>query len=252
MAVDDEAENQKKSKQDDGVPEISSEFLTLFATPWSEENVRSAIELTEKYIELVGILKPLSDRFNTGNDRLGVALQMLIEIKHFIEQDQNVLRYGITAPLGAIAAALRDVQQGANPKLFEKKAPITTTKYKDATATMTVSACAAACMEILMRHKGGQGCSSQYVVNELAKVGITQKHEGGDITAATVLKWRERMTVRNKTVAYEINRQLIGDMIQKLGSEATLNEAKLMVRGSIRALAKSGTVLKRIKTQDPA
>ena len=245
MATDDKVRNQKGPKQDALEPKEYPDFLTLFATPWSEDNVRSAIELTQKYIELVGSIKILNDQFNQGEDRIGVALQMLIQIKHFIEQDETVLRSGITAPLGAIASALRDIQQGVPPKLFEKSGTRNKTKYKDPTATMTVSACAAACMEILMKRKYGLEKSSLFVSIELAKAGITQKHEGGHITADTVLRWRERMTVKNKTVAYAIYRHLIVDMTNQLCAGATIEDAKLMVRGSVHALAKSGTVLKR-------
>lgn len=232
-------------------PNNNPEFLTLFATPWSDNDVRSAIELTQKYIELIGILKVLADRFTTGDDRLDVALQMLVEVKHFIEQDTSVAQYGITEPLGAIAAALRDVKQGVPPRLFEEHPPQNKTKYKDPTATMTVSACAAACMEILMRHKFGLVDSSQFVVAELSKVNITHKHEGGAITADTVKRWRERMTVRNKTVAYAIYRDIVEILSQALGSAGTLRDAKSLVRSEIRRLARSGTVLRHKKPYDP-
>lgn len=236
------------SQQDDGaVNSLKPKFLTLFATPWSEEDVKGAIELTQKYIELVGLIKILNDQYNTNEDRLAVALQMLVEVKHFVEQDKTVLRCGITEPLGAIASALRDVQQGIPPKLFESTKPRNKTKYKDPTATMTVSACAAACMEILMRYKESQERSGQLVSTELEKHGITNTHEGGPITAGTIRRWRDRLKTKSKIIAYKIYNQLIADMSNQLGPSASLDDAKSIIRLSIAALAKSGTVLKSKK-----
>jgi len=151
---------------------------------------------------------------------------------------------GVTEPLSAIAAALRDIQQGVNPKLFQQTETKNKTKAKHPTATVTVSACAAACMEILMRYKGTQKYSSQFVVIELSKVGITQTHEGGNITADTVRRWRDNMNVNNKTPAYKLNRDLIANMAKMIGTDATLDNAKIIVRNSVRALADSGTVFR--------
>jgi hypothetical protein len=238
-------------KTDDAKPGNPPKLLTLFATPWSESDIQSAMELTQKYIELIGILKILTDQFVKCDNRLDVALQTLVEVKHFIEQDTSVNRYGITEPLGAIAAALRDVKQGIHPKLFEEHTPQNKTKYKDPTATMTVSACAAACMEILMRYKCGLKNSSRFVAVELSKVGITHKHEGGAITADTVRRWRDRMTVKNKTVANALYWELVKILSQALGSDGTLQNAKLLVQSEIQRLATSGTVLRQKKPQDP-
>ena len=141
--------------------------------------------------------------------------------------------------------------QGVPPKLFDEHPTQNKTKYKNPTATMTVSACAAACMEILMRQKYGLGNSSQFVFTELSKVGITHKHEGGAITAGTVKRWRERMTVKNKTVANAIYRDIVETLSQALGSAVTIQNAKLLVRSEIRRLAKSGTVLRHKKPHDP-
>ena len=240
-------DNNSKAK-----PAKFPEFLTLFATPWSDNDVRNAIELTQKYIELISVLKTLSDRFSAGDDRLDVALQMLVEVKHFIEQDTSVTQYGITEPLGAIATALRDIQQGIPPKLFQEKTTKNKTKYKDPTLTMAVSACAAACMEILMRYKFGQKNSGQFVATELSKFGITHTHEGGAITGDTIRRWRDRMNVNNKTVAMAIYDQIIAGMIAQLGNSATLQNVKLLVRMNVRELANSGTVLRVPKPYDPS
>ena len=241
MSDGDDVETQKVADPDNPEPKKHPEFLTLFATPWSESDVRSAVELTQKYIELVGILKVLKNQFYEGDDRLAVALQMLVEVKHFIEQDETVLRCGITEPLGAIASALRDVQQGALPTLFEEGRAANKTKYKDPTSTMTISACATACMEILMRHKSSVAESSQFVADELRKVGIVKKHEGGFITADTIRRWRNN--IWQKKVAYSINRQILNDITQQLGTNSTLADAKLVVTNSVRALVSSGTAL---------
>ena len=233
-------------------PDKFPKFLTLFATPWSDSDVRSAIELTQKYIELIGVLKILSDRFSEGDDRLDVALQMLVEVKHFIEQDTSVAQYGMTEPLGAIATALRDIQQGIPPKLFQEKIIKNKTKYKDPTLTMAVSACAAACMEILMRYKYGQEKSGLFVAIELSKFGITHTHEGRTITQDTIRRWRDRMNVKNKTVAMAIYEQIIAGMVAQLGNAATLQNVKLLVRRNVRELANSGTVLRVPKPYDPS
>ena len=197
-------------------------------------------ELADRYINLVSFVKDLNARLDQEADQLEVCLDAVVALKKFLDMDLSVFRAGISRPLGVLAFALRDVTLGGKPKLLRRSAKIRKTRPKATTSSVTTQASAAASLEILFRYKMPLDQASAFVVRELHKAGISHSSERRPIANATVRRWREEMGARNDQLSERIYRSIVDELVKALGDHASIERAKIEVRGILRGLGDSG------------
>ena len=197
-------------------------------------------ELADLFIKLVVELNAINKVFDKTHDQLAACEAAVLAVKHFLDANDEVFVSGITWPLGALAAAVRDVQLGAKPKLFHVESRSgggrPPSRINDA-----VKATAAACLEILHKDaKQDLTRASEFVVDQLMNIGISRFGSTSSIDVKTVRGWRDEMGARNSAVAMNIYRQIIKGLREQLNGDLTLNAARRITKSALAGLVAEG------------
>lgn len=215
-----------------------------------KETVLIAIQLAEAYVEFIEHIRPMIVDFSKGENRIDIAIDILMAAKKFFESQPNTQNSNLMAPLTAIAAALHDVKSGIWPSLFPVKGSRKGTKGKDATYTHVVSSTAAACMSVLMASGRSASQASTSVCRALNRIGIKNTYEGREIRPDTIESWRERISA-NKSPARKTYDNIMKEIKKSQIDITDTTQAERTVKGLITGLHESGAALPKIP-QNPS
>ena len=126
-----------------------------------------------------------------GDDDLHVILGCLVGVLHFLDADIIIQGCGLTRPLGVLAAALRDLGQGARPALFFDRPRRGPGRPKDVSFEAARGAIAAA-VSVLIEAGEARDTAGQFVADQLRK-GKVKRPGGKTILARQVLRWRDEI-----------------------------------------------------------
>ena len=197
-------------------------------------------ELADLFIKLVVELNAINKVFDKTHDQLAACEAAVLAVKHFLDANDEVFVSGITWPLGALAAAARDVQLGGKPKLFFVKSKSDGGRPPSG-INDAVKATAAACVEILHKDaKQDLNNASSYIVRELKKIGVSRVGSTGLIKSETVRGWRNEMGARNSPAAMNIYNQILKELRQHFKGELTLNAARRITKSALAGLVAEG------------
>jgi hypothetical protein len=126
-----------------------------------------------------------------GDDELYVVLLCIVGILQFLDTDPVIRGAGLTRPLGTLAAALRDVGEGANPRLFfarpkRGRGRPKKTSFEAARGTI------AAAVSVLLDWKESRDAAAKFVAERLGEIGLKMPN-GTSILRRQVLRWRDEM-----------------------------------------------------------
>jgi hypothetical protein len=146
---------------------------------------------TMRYRQLANALVRANQALEAGDDELYVILKCVVSVITFLDQDVIVRGVGLTRPFGILAAALRDLDQGARPQLFfdrPKKGP---GRPKDISFEVARGAIAAA-VAMLMEAGESRHEAGRFVANQVRRAGL-RSPEGKPILGKHVIRWRYEM-----------------------------------------------------------
>ena len=99
--------NTGQAKEDREPPPIPWEAISQLKRPSAH-----------RYRQLVAELARADQAAEAGDDELCVILRCIVSITYFLDADDIIRGTGLTRPLGVLATSLRDLGQGARPRLF--------------------------------------------------------------------------------------------------------------------------------------
>ena len=146
---------------------------------------------TLRYRKLIADLACANESAETEDDELFVILKCVVSMVRFLDADLVVLGTGHTRPLGVLAAALRDLGQGARPALFfnrRKKGP---GRPKDVSFEAARGAIAGA-VAALINWGEKRSDAGRFVATWLKNFGLRLPN-GNLIGAKQVLRWRDEI-----------------------------------------------------------
>jgi hypothetical protein len=197
-------------------------------------------ELVDLYASLITELHSIHTRYGIDGDQLAACEAATVAVKSFLDANELIFDAGITRPLGALALAVRDLQRGAKPKLFQVE-PASAGGRPSSGAENAIKATAAACLDFLHeRAKESLANASNFVANELSKVGVKRLGTSRAITSKTVQGWRAEMNGRNSPLANKIFADIKKGLGAQMGDRPTSDAAKRAVKGAIKGLAAEG------------
>src|SRR4029077_21020753 len=126
-----------------------------------------------------------------GGDDLSVILRCVVSMVHFLDADLVVLGTGHTRPLAVLAAALRDLRQGARPALFFKQRKKGPGRPKDVSFEFARGAIAGA-VAALINWCEKRPVAGRFVATCLKDLGLRLPN-GNLIGAKQVLRWRDEI-----------------------------------------------------------
>ncbi len=213
-------------------------------TDLSEEELYTAIRLAQTYLDLLNTISNIADELENCHDKFGKLLEALIAVKMFLEISPVIKNSNSTAPIGAIATILRDLQIGAKPNLLLDKFNTEKTKPKEPTHTVVMSATAAACLKFLMQCKHSQLEAANFVRTELNNLKIAYTRENGPIQNKTIINWLKTMQRKNnESTARALYMDVLSGMEQRFRSTDEKVDAQTLVKTQLRELVISGTVV---------
>ena len=146
---------------------------------------------TLRYRKLIAEFTRANEAAEAGDDELYVILKCVVSVILFLDADIEVLGAGLTRPLGVLAAALRDLGQGARPPLFfdrPKKGPGRPRDLSFEAARGAVAAAVAALIDWgEKREEAGKFLATWLEDLEL------KLPNGNPIGAKQVLRWRDEI-----------------------------------------------------------
>jgi hypothetical protein len=152
---------------------------------------RPSRPLTLRYRKLIADLARANELGEAGGDDLSVMLRCVVSMVHFLDADLVVLVTGHTRPLGALAAALRDLAQGARPALFFKRRKKGPGRPKDLSFEAARGAIAGA-VAALINWGEKRPDAGRFVAARLKVLGLRLPN-GDLIGAKQVLRWRDEI-----------------------------------------------------------
>jgi hypothetical protein len=210
------------------MPPIPRDALSLLHRP-PPHRVRKLVE------ELVRA----NQAAEAGENELYVALKCVVSLLHFLDDDLVIRATGLTRPLGRLAAALRDVGQGAQPAMFFERPNKGVGRPKDISFEVARGTIAAA-VAVLVDNGASRMEAASFVAAELRKTDCKLPN-GNPISSKQVLRWRDEMGGSAPALAEATYKDVLSKYA-RASTVAPLSPRRLrdIVRGSLQALVYSG------------
>lgn len=158
--------------------------------PWDEIS-RLHRPPTLRFRKLIAELERAYQAGEAGDDELYVILKYVVSIIHFLDADLAIRGSGITRHLGVLAAALRDLGQGARPPLFFDRPKQGPGRPKDISFEAARGAIAAA-VGMLVDWNEPRDEAGQFVAEQVRQAGL-KAPRGKAIQTRQVLRWRDEI-----------------------------------------------------------
>ena len=205
----------------------------------SEARLQLKRPSTHRYRQLVAELARADQAAEAGGDELSAILRCIVSITHFLDADDVIRGTGLTRPLGVLATSLRDLGQGARPRLFFGRPKKKGGRPKDVSFEAARGAIAAALAGLV---EGGELRSeaSKFVTDTMEDAGIKMPN-GKPVSTQQVLRWRDEIGSRASHLAENTYRDARAKYA-KVPPEVMADEQcrKAILQGSLLAVWSKG------------
>jgi hypothetical protein len=192
-----------------------------------------------RYRRLVAELIRAKQATEGGEDELYVILKCVVSLAHFLDDDIYVRGASLTRPLGILATALRDLGQGARPRLFFNRPKKKGGRPKGVSFEAARGSIAAA-VAVLIEGGESRAEAAKFVADQVRKARLTLPN-GTPILPAQVLRWRDEMG----STALDLAESTYRDVCAKYakappGTMADNVRRRMLVEGSLSAIRSMG------------
>jgi len=171
---------ERSKGQTRGIPPVPPEFLALIRRP-----------KTDRYRKLLVAMLRANQAAEAGQDELYVVMYCVVSLMHFLDADPLVESNVLTRPLATLAKSLRDLGQGAKPRLFYARRKGGPGRPKDISFEV-VRGTVAAIVAKLIEWGETRDTAGKLVADHLQKLHVLSA-SGKAIQARQVLRWRDEM-----------------------------------------------------------
>jgi hypothetical protein len=194
---------------------------------------------TLRYRQLAAELVRANQAAEAGDDELYVILKCVVSIARFLDADVVIRDTGLTRPLGILATALRDLGQGARPRLFFNRPKKGPGRPKDMSFEAARGAIAAA-VSVLMDGGESRAAAGEFVADQLRAAKLKMPN-GKPILKQQVLRWRDEIG----SIASALAESTYRDLRSKYASAppealADRTRRRLLVQGSLMGVRSKG------------
>jgi hypothetical protein len=194
---------------------------------------------TMRYRQLVAELVRANQAAEAGDDELYVILKCVVSLAHFLDDDIAIRGAGLTRPLGILATALRDLGQGARPRLFFGRPKKKGGRPKDVSFEAARGSIAAA-VAVLIEGGESRAEAGKYVADQVRQARLTMPN-GKPIMPEQVLRWRDEIGGTASELAESTYRDVCAKYA-KASPDAMADKARrrLLVQGSLMGIWSMG------------